>query len=289
LERQVTELRDLEKELHRRSVTQDLLAELAKPEDKIDLMRATLLLARHDNAEVEVDQYLQSFTRMVDELRGDPEIQKGTVAAVKRLSRYLFEEGGFHGSRHDYNNKSNSYMNELLDDREGLPITLSVLFIELASRLGVRGVYGVPLPGKFMVGYREGPEGELRLVDVFERGRDLKVEQAAQELSGGNGFDEAVLEPATKRAIILRMLRNLLGATLDDETAAKDALPYLNLVLAVDPDSAMERLTRAQMNQRTGDKAAARLDVQWLIENFPEEGPVELREQLERWLRQLRD
>ena len=287
LERQSAELRELEGELHRRTVTRDLLAELAKPEDKIDLMRATLLLARHDNAEVEVDHYLQAFAQMVEELRGDPALAQGTTAAVARIREYLFDQGGFHGSRHDYQSRSNSYMNEVLDDREGLPITLSVLFVELAGRLGVKGVYGLPLPGQFMVGYKDGPEGELQVLDAFDRGRQLTVEQAALELTESGQFDEEVLRPASKRAIILRMLRNLLGSALDDESAARESLPYLNLLLAIDPEAAVERLTRARLNQRLGDKGAAADDVRWLMEHFPEEGPDPLRRQLGQWLESL--
>jgi S1-C subfamily serine protease/regulator of sirC expression with transglutaminase-like and TPR domain len=289
LERQTAALKDLEKDLHRRSITRDLLTELAKPDDKIDLLRASLLLARHDNAEVDVTQYLQQFSRMVDELKSDPEIAKGTAAAVKRLNHYLFEEGGFHGSRHDYESKANSYISELLDDREGLPITLSVLYLELASRLHIKQVYGVPLPGRFMVGYKDGPEGELTLLDVFNRGKKLTVEQAAMQLTDRDELDAEYLKPASKRSIILRMLRNLMSSTMDQESAAKETLPYLDLVVAVEPESSVERLTRAQMNQRLGDKASARVDVQWLIEHFPESGPDEMRVQLDRWMQSLRE
>jgi hypothetical protein len=72
--------------------------------------------------------------------------------------------------------------------------------VELAAKLGIQGVFGVPLPGKFMVGYRDGPEGELQLVDVFERGKELTVEQAALELAKRDRLLEAdTLEPANKR------------------------------------------------------------------------------------------
>jgi regulator of sirC expression with transglutaminase-like and TPR domain len=287
LERQATELRDLERELHRLSITRELLAELAKPEAKIDLMRAALLLARHDNVEVEVDHYLQAMARMVEDLRDDPALKRGTASAVARIRQYLFDQGGFHGSRHDYQSRSNSYMNEVLDDREGLPITLSVLFVELAARLGVKEVFGVPLPGQFMVGYKDAPAGELKLVDVFERGRELTVEQAALRLTESGRFDEEVLRPAGKRSIILRMVRNLLGLTLDDQTEARESLPYLNLVLALDPEAAVERLTRARLHQRLGDKETAAADVRWLTEHFPEQGPEQLRQQLEQWLESL--
>lgn len=288
LERDVTALRDLEKELHRRSVTKDLLAELSKPEEKIDLIRCSLLLARHDNPEVDVGQYLQNFGRMVGELKADPEIVKGTEPAIKRLNRYLFEENGFHGSRHDYQNRSNSYMNEVLDDREGLPITLSVVYIELASRLGVKGVYGMPLPGKFMVGYREEPEGEWKLIDVFEGAKILTLTEAALQVSDAGVVNEESLQPATKRSIILRMLRNLLGTTLEEEGNLKDAITYLNLVVALDPKAAVERITRARVHERMGDKVAASLDVQWLMENFPDDGPEETRRKLDEWLQTLR-
>jgi regulator of sirC expression with transglutaminase-like and TPR domain len=261
---------------------------LAKPEDQIDLLRASLLLARHDNPEVELAQYMQQFSLMVDELKADPDITKGTAMAVKRLNRYLFEQGGFHGSRHDYESKSNSYMSAVLDDREGLPITLAVLYLELASRLKIPQVYGVPLPGRFMVGYKDGPEGELRLLDVFNQGKQLTVQQAALDLTETGQFDPEFLEPTTKRSIILRMLRNLMSGLLDQEAEVKEALPYLNLVVAIDPDSMVERLTRAQMNQRIGDKASALSDVQWLIEHFPESGPENMRGMLDEWMQSLR-
>ncbi|MFN0078794.1 MAG: trypsin-like peptidase domain-containing protein [Prosthecobacter sp.] len=288
LEEEAAKLRELERELHRRAMTKEILAELAKPEPEIDLMRCSLLLARHDNPEIEIASYLASFKAMVADLKDDPEIKKGTIPAVKRLNRYLFEENGFHGSRHDYSSRSNSYLNELIDDREGLPITLSVLYVELASALGVQGVFGVPLPGKFMVGYRDGPEGELQLVDVFERGKLLTVAQAALDLTDNGQFPEGSLEPTTKQTIVLRMLRNLMGAAVDDTRSVRESLPYLNLVLAIDPTSAAERLTRAQMRQRLGEKAGAREDIRWLIDNFPNDGPPELIQQLDVWLQSLR-
>lgn len=296
LEAQTTQLRELELQVHHRSTTRDLLAELAKPEPEIDLMRCSLLLARHDNPEIDVGSYLQQFNAMVADLKDDSEIQKGTLPAVKRLNRYLFEESGFHGSRGDYENRSNSYMNEVLDDREGLPISLSVLYMELASKLGIQGVFGVPLPGKFMVGYRDGPEGELQLVDVFERGQTLTVEAAALLLSDSGQLPAESLLPARKGDIVLRMLRNLLGSSFNENSARRseaaalrESLPYLDLVLAIDPKAAVERLTRAQLRQRIGEKAAAREDVSWLIDNFPENGPPELIQQLDQWMQSLRE
>ncbi|WP_395736718.1 transglutaminase family protein [Prosthecobacter sp.] len=289
LEEEATKLRELERELHRRAMTKEILAELAKPEPEINLLRCALLLARHDNPEVDIASYLTSFRAMVLDLKEDPEIKAGTIPAVKRLNRYFFEENGFHGSRGDYSNLSNSYLNEVIDDREGLPITLSVLYVELASALGVQGVFGVPLPGKFMVGFRDGPEGELQLVDVFEHGKLVTVEQAALDLTEDGRFPEDALAPITKQAVLLRMLRNLMSSVFDNSRSLRESLPYLNLFLAIDPKAAPERLTRAQIRQRFGEKAGAREDVNWLIDNFPEGGPPELMQQLDVWMRALQE
>lgn len=288
LEEESTKLRELERELHRRVMTKEILAELEKPEPEINLLRCTLLLSRHDNPEIDIASYMNAFKTMVADLKDDAEIKKGTIPAVKRLNRYLFEENGFHGSRGDYENRSNSYMNEVLDDREGLPITLSVLYVELASKLGIQGVFGVPLPGKFMVGYRDGPEGELQLIDVFENGKELTVEQAALQLSDTGEFSEEMLAPTTKRAIFLRMLRNLLSTTFEASRSLRDSLPYFNLILAVDPKSQPDRDIRSQLHERLGDKAAARSDLQWLIEHFPEDGDPSVLQQLDARLQSLR-
>lgn len=287
LERQAAQLRDLEKELHRRSVTRDLLVELAKPEDKINLVRCALLLSRHDNPDIDVAQYLQVFGQMVEELHADGELKKGTKEAVARINRYLFEENGFHGSRNDYSNKSNSYVNEVLDDREGLPITLSVVYLELAARLGVKGVFGAGLPGKFMVGFHPKAEGdEVMLVDVFERGKMLSIAAAQEELNEGMPFDPEMLQPASKKVIVMRMLKNLVSLTMEDAMPSRESAPYVNLVLALDPNSPAERFSRARLRELDGDKSGAREDVGWLLENG-EQLPPYLYQQLDRWYQSL--
>ena len=288
LERQAAQLRDLEKELHRRAVTKDLLAELAKPEEKINLLRCALLLSRHDNPEIDVTQYLQVFNQMVDDLRGDPAFKKGAKEAVARINRYLFEENGFHGSRNDYSNKSNSYVNEVLDDREGLPISLSVVYLELAARLGVKDVFGAGLPGKFMVGYHpQAGSDEVRLVDVFERGKMLTTEAAQEELNDGMPFEPEMLIPATKKSIVMRMLKNLVSLTMQDAMPSKDSAPYVNLVLALEPASPAERFARARLRELDGDKPGAREDVGWLLENG-EQLPPYLYQQLDHWYQSLK-
>src|SRR5262249_7685924 len=134
----------------------------------------------------------------------------GPVARVEALTKYLFAENGFHGSRSDYYNKANSYLNEVLDDREGLPITLSILFLDLARRLDVKGVAGLPLPGHFMVLFTP-KDGEAQILDVFNGGKTISRSEAQERVieATGEGFRDEEFRPARKREIIVRMLHNL--------------------------------------------------------------------------------
>src|SRR5207248_8166917 len=97
-------------------------------------------------------------------------------ARLAALNDYLFKKRGFHGSRNDYYHRSNSYLNEVIDDREGLPITLSVLYVELARRVGLK-VVGVALPGHFIVKHVPA-KGEEQLIDVFVRAQPMSHEAA---------------------------------------------------------------------------------------------------------------
>src|SRR4029077_16882513 len=94
--------------------------------------------------------YREQVATMARELAASLPKNADQAAKLAALNKYLFQESGFHGSRSDFYNRANSYLNDVIDDREGLPITLSVLYMELARRIGVK-VVGVGLPGHFVV------------------------------------------------------------------------------------------------------------------------------------------
>ena len=288
LDQNAASLRELESELHRGAVTRELAQQFSGPDEKADLLRCALLISLHDNPELEIEAYERGLAQMVDELKDDAEIKKGTLSAVRRLSSFLFEQNGFHGSRHDYGSRSNSYINEVLDDREGLPITLSIIYVELATRLGVKNVAGIPLPTRFMVGYREKPEGEFSLLDVFDGGKPLTVDEAKLLVAGAAPVPEEAMRPATKKEIIVRLVRNLLGGAMASPNASKEAAPYINLLLSIDPNAFRERFTRARMREVSGDLPGAAEDVGWLLEHPPEGLDEPQRDALGTWLERLR-
>ena len=269
LEREAQDLRKLAATLHRESVQADLVAALEKPEPEIDLFHAALLIARLDNPDLDVEPYRQQAADMAGEISAKLPTTPDDTTRLAALKQYLFAENGFHGSRSDYHNQANSYLNAVLDDREGLPITLSILFMELAGRIGLRGVTGLPLPGHFMVRFspRDGPD---QIIDAFNGGKSI-TRSEAQELAfeaSGAGFRETDLRAATKREIILRMLRNLLSGA-ERKSAALEMLRYLDVILALAPDSVGDRLNRARLRLQFGDAPAAKADFKWLLDEQP--------------------
>ncbi len=133
-------------------------------------------MALLDNEEVDVEAYGRELERMAQELAAGLPADATDEAKLAALRKYMFDENGFHGSRGDYYNRANSYLNEVLDDREGLPITLSIVYMELARRIGLK-VDGVALPGHFVVRYVPA-EGEPQLIDVYEGATVVAREEA---------------------------------------------------------------------------------------------------------------
>jgi regulator of sirC expression with transglutaminase-like and TPR domain/S1-C subfamily serine protease len=274
LEEQAERLRQLATAVHQQSVLTELVRVLKGKEEEIDLLHAALLIALLDNEDVDVDAYRREVERMAEKVRRRLPKDADGKARLEALNQFLFQERGFHGSRGDYYNRSNSYLSEVIDDREGLPITLSVLYIELARRLGVR-LEGVGMPGHFVV--RHVPaRGESQLLDVYEGGRPLSKEEAgkkSEEITGRPLRDEH-LAAVGKRAVIVRMLHNLLNIAQGEKDAA-GMLRYVNAIVTIDPDSAVERGLRAGLRYQSGDRKGALQDVDWLLEHQPEGLDVE--------------
>jgi regulator of sirC expression with transglutaminase-like and TPR domain len=266
LEKQAAKLKDLAGRVHEQRTYDELQRVLGEPEEKIDLIRAALLLAKLDNEEVDVDAYRAEVDRMAKKAAEGLAKDAKDAEKLKALNTYFFDKRGFHGSRGEYYHKSNSYLNEVIDDREGLPITLCVLYMDLARRMGVT-VVGIGLPGHFVT--RHVPkDGEGKFIDVYEHGELLTAEQAktkATDFAGREVGDEG-LEPVAKKTIVVRMLHNLLGlARRDQDTDA--GLRYLDGILRLDPSDGQSRMMRAGIYLSKHQKAEALADVQYLIDH----------------------
>lgn len=294
LERQAERLRQLADQLHVRSVQSQLLQELEQPEADCNLLRCALLVASLDNEEIDVDAYLKQVDSLVRDVQAKLKPEASVRQKISALNETLFKDHGFHGSRTNYYHRSNSYLNEVIDDREGLPITLAVLYMEVARRLDLP-LFGVGLPGHFVVGWKErqeSPEEDpaLRLIDVFDAGTELAIDDVIVrvERETARPFDKRFLESQTKRAIVQRILRNLWNVALGQEDR-ESMLRYTDTLLRIDESSAEHRWFRALLQLQTGRLDEAVEDVDWLLENpSPQINPLEVR-QLRQHLRSIQD
>ena len=269
LEQQALMLRQSSVQLHRRLVRDQLKALFEQEEKAIDLFKATMLIAKIDDPAIDIPYYEKQLKLMANEVgerfesNDDPEIK------LKKMLSYLFQENGFHGSRQDYYNKSNSYMNRVMDDREGLPITLSVLVIELSRQCGIPNVVGVGAPGHFIV--KHYYDNKEKFIDPFDGGKFMTIEETEELVRVNSGrvilVDE--LRVSTKREIVMRMLRNLMGVA-QNKDAPIDLLRYVEAMVSLQPDSAFDRWARAVLLIQSRKFYAAKKDLEWLLQNKPE-------------------
>jgi regulator of sirC expression with transglutaminase-like and TPR domain len=226
------------------------LALVDGPEEAIPLDLATLLFAAHATPSLDVTARMQELDALAESC---PD------TSVDGLLDHLFVKLGFTGNRDDYDDPRNSLLDQVLDRRLGIPITLSVLTIEVGRRLGLR-LHGVGMPGHFLVGEPGG-----RFVDPFEGGRQLDVDgcrdQFHQVLGSDAPWHERYLAPVGKRAILVRMLSNLrqLYAAEGDLLSLGWVLRLRAGVPGVDP---AERLELVEVLSALGryDEAARLLD-----------------------------
>ena len=218
LEAQADRIRQLADDVHTSQVRTQLLTTLrrsgdfAKGGEEPDLLKAALLLAQLDNDEVRPHDYIRRVESMVSEIQSGLADDASESDSLGALDRWLFEENGFRGSSQQYYTRSNSYLNEVIDDREGLPVTLSVLYIEMARRLNVR-VAGIGLPGHFIVQFDPSDETEPpQWIDVFNRGIRLTEDEVDQQIHARGSTQTELFKAAqSNEQIVERMLRNLLG------------------------------------------------------------------------------
>jgi len=280
LEQQATQLRDLASQVQQQRILAALSKELEQPEAKIDLIRGALLIAQLDNDEIDIEGYQRDIAQLGRKFKVSLPANADQSTKLQSLNRFFFSERGFHGSRSDYYNRANSYLNEVMDDREGLPLTLSMLYLAI-GRSGGLELDGIGLPGHFVVRQKGGD-----FIDVFEQGETFTEEVARDRLQERLGeVREEFLQPITKKAMLTRLLKNLFG--IAQEQKDFDAgLRYLDAMVTIDPEAAPDRFMRAAFRFQKGRKADALADVDYLIAHPSEEVDARRLQQLRRALMQ---
>jgi len=282
LEKQAEQLRKLAQTVHHERTVGEL-GDLFKAADaKVDLAHAALLIARLDNEELDIDAYRQEIDRLARLVATRFAKDAKPEAKLDALNEFLFKERGFHGSHSEYYSKSNSYLNEVIDDREGLPITLSVLYMEIARKLKLN-VVGLALPGHFMV--RHDPtKGDGQIVDVFA-GKAISRQEADEKVRkvAGRAATDDDYKPVAKKAIAIRMLHNLINVA-ESEKDRESMLRYLDGIVAIDANAHEERWARAVFRFQSKLRAGSLEDCEYLIQHAPPEVDLERVRELRRFL-----
>ena len=218
--------------------------------EPVPLARGALLIAKEEYPELDIDKYTGQLATLARE--AEPAVRAGadTVERVQLLSHFLFEEQGFDGNRDRYSDPRNSFLNEVLDRRLGIPITLSVVYLEVGRRLGIN-LFGVSFPTHFLVKAVD-ERGEL-MIDPFCGGAILGLDEIrarlAQIYNQPVEVHPAMLKAVGARHILVRLLRNLKAIYVNGSDWPR-ALAVLDRILLLDPRSIDELAERGALFER---------------------------------------
>ena len=236
------------------------------------------MIAQDAYPTLDVERYLGDLERMALRLRARMPQSGAAEDRIVALNEFLFEELGFWGNADEYYDPRNSYLNDVMDRKTGIPITLSVLYMELGRRVGLP-LEGVSFPGHFLV--RVQVRAGVLVLDPFAGGAPQSEAQLRERLKRvipeGVASDVPVaelpldqfLEPASKRQILARVLRNL-KAIYREADKPERMLEVLNRMLVLMPDAPSELRDRGYVYQRLECWQPALKDLTEYLERDPE-------------------
>jgi regulator of sirC expression with transglutaminase-like and TPR domain len=242
-------------------------------DDELPLLGTALLIARDEYPDLDAASYSAQVDTYATALRPQLEQDIDLPARLTAINKYLFEEQGYAGNNAQYDDPRNSYMNDVVDRKLGIPISLAVIQIEVTRRLGLP-LDGISFPGHFLV--RLPVDDGILVLDPYNKGRPVSAEELRERASphlGGHAPDDQqllqILAPATHRMILMRMLRNLKGLYLergDWERVARTA----DRLLKLSPDTAEALRERGLAYRELGYTKGAREDLARYLQLLPE-------------------
>jgi regulator of sirC expression with transglutaminase-like and TPR domain len=245
----------------------------AQADETVPLLETALLIARDEYPDLDADLYDTLAQSHAEHLRPEIDAIDAWPMKMAAINRHLFEELGYTGNHDEYYDPRNSYLNEVFERRLGNPITLAMVQMEVARRLGVP-LDGVSFPGHFLV--RLPVDDGILVMDPFNGGRPLGAdelrERAKPHLGGDIPDDNAlmhILDPASHRAILIRMLRNLHGVYAERDQwdrAARSA----DRVLKLSPDQPEALRDRGLAYLNMDYKQGARHDLSRYLQLAPQ-------------------
>jgi regulator of sirC expression with transglutaminase-like and TPR domain len=251
------------------------------PDPAIPLAEAALLMACEEYPQLEISPYVDQLDEIADAIRlrsagiAHPDASPGAqppsqpMDTVRAINEVLFDEFGFRGNSEDYYDPRNSFFNDVLDRRLGIPITLSIVYLEVCRRLNFP-MFGVGMPGHFIVKYAD--RNQEIFLDPFHNGAVLSVEDCREWVNrhyrDSVQFSERLLARVTHRQIISRMLNNLKKIYIDSHTFDK-GLGIVDMLLMVQPDDLEQYCDRGLLKIQLRQYEAAARDLEHYVKSAP--------------------
>jgi regulator of sirC expression with transglutaminase-like and TPR domain len=243
-------------------------------DDRINLAHGALLIAKAAYPDLDASLYLARIDRLAADVKRDLTAETGAAAIIARINHILFDKEKFRGNREKYYDPDNSFLNRVLDRRTGIPITLCLIYMEVAGRLGL-DVRGIGLPGHFIAAIYH-PAGEI-YIDPFNRGEIRSVDDCLEIVRTFTGETVAPdlrwLHPIGRKELLARMLRNLklIYARQDNDVML---FKMIHWILTLQPDSPAELSERAKLYEEMGNPTRAIKDWERCISNISDQEGV---------------
>ena len=263
----------------------DFEALVSKPDEALDIARIALALAMDAYPGLDAGTYLAWLDTTAEAIADAADLRMPLPERLAMLDRQLFEVEGFRGNRDDYFDPRNSFLNDVIERRTGIPITLSVVYLEVGWRLGLPLV-PVSFPAHFLV----ASTGSRRVfIDPFNRGARVPPAELVVRLAPITGSVEQARQslpkataPASRRAVAMRILRNLKGI-YERQGDLERLLVVSNRMVALDPEDATARRERGHVLARLECYRAACHDYLHYLRLAPFAGDAaDIRERVDR-------
>ena len=243
--------------------------EINQPDSSIDLAKAALYIALEEYPNLEAHEYLNILDTMADEVRDRLPAQNYPLRIIQTINRYLYEDLQFAGNDADYYDPRNSFLNQVIDRRTGIPISLSLVYLEVAKRIDFPMV-GIGMPGHFLI--KPDFADAAIFVDAFNGGEILFTEDCQDRISQIYGqpmeLQPTFLAPVSPRQLLARILGNLKAIYLQQRDAVR-VLRTMERILLLFPDALGERRDRGILYYQLGRLAEARHDLEVYLRNAP--------------------
>lgn len=270
---------------------------VGRPDAEINLAEAALLIAAGQGSDAHTDLSLAHLAAishrvgMLLKFEGVTEPEKAPSQTVAIINRVLFQEEGFTGNYDNYYDLENSYLDRVLTRRMGIPITLSIVYMEIARQVGL-DMQGIGLPGHFVVGHWPLMSGSIPelIVDPYNEGVLLSLEDCAARVHAAYGddvrFTPEWLQPMSNRQILVRVLNNIKHIFVSEDRR-RDALLIIDMLLIVQPDAIWELKERGMLYYRTGAFVLALADLRRYSKLMPADEESDLTKYYVQFLQRL--